>query len=81
MNKEQIYAVLKKTLIENFEIKNDFISPEKLLENDLDLDSLDAVDIFLYLEEYIAGRPDPALFKNAVTVQDLVDTLHPVWKS
>jgi acyl carrier protein len=80
MDKDQIYTVLKKTLVENFEIKHDLLSPEKLLEDDLDLDSLDAADLLLYMEEYIAGRPDPSLFKDAKTVQDLVDALEPVWK-
>jgi acyl carrier protein len=80
MDKEQIYATLKKILIDNFDIKSESISPEKLLDDDLDLDSLDAVDIYLYMEDHIAGRPDPSLFKNALTVQDLVDILHPVWK-
>jgi acyl carrier protein len=80
MDKDQIYAALKKILIDNFDIKSESISPEKLLDDDLDLDSLDAVDIYIYIKEHIAGRPDPAIFKNAQTVQDLVDILYPVWK-
>jgi acyl carrier protein len=81
MDKNEIYSVLKKLLIDKFEIKSDLISPEKRLIDDLELDSLDAVDLLLYSEEYLDRRPDPALFKNALTVQDIVDILQPLWNS
>jgi acyl carrier protein len=80
MDKKEIYVAIKKLLIDKFEIKGDLISTEKRLVDDLEMDSLDAVDLLLYAEEYLDRRPDPALFKNALTVQDLVDILHPLWK-
>jgi acyl carrier protein len=80
MDKNDIYTALKKLLIDKFEIKNDLISPEKLLGDDLELDSLDAVDLLLYLEHHLERRPNPSLFKNALTVQDLVDILYPLWR-
>jgi acyl carrier protein len=80
MDKNEIYATLKKLLTDKFEIKSDLIGPKKLLDDDLDMDSLDAVDLLLYMEDHLTRRPDPALFKNARTVQDLVDILHPLWR-
>jgi acyl carrier protein len=80
MDKSEIYTVLKQQLIDKFEVKDDLISPEKQLNDDLELDSLDMVDLLLYLEEYLDRRPDPALFRDALTVQDLVDILHPIWQ-
>jgi acyl carrier protein len=80
MNKSEIYEAVKQLLIEKFEIKGDLISPEKLLNDDLELDSLDAVDLLLYIEDRLDRRPDPALFRNAMSVQDLVDILHPLWR-
>ena len=80
MYKDEIFATIKKLLTEKFEVKSDLISPEKLLVDDLDLDSLDAVDLLIYLGSYINGKLDPALFKDAKTVQDLVDILEPLWK-
>ena len=81
MDRKEIYATIKQLLIEKFEIKDDLISPEKLLNDDLEMDSLDAVDLLLYIEDRLNKRPDPALFKNAMSVQDLVDILEPLWKN
>jgi acyl carrier protein len=81
MDKNEIYSTLKEILIDKFEIKSDLISPEKLLNDDLDLDSLDAVDLLLYTEDRFEKRPNPALFKNARTMQDLVDILYPLWSN
>jgi len=81
MKKDEIYAAVKGLLIDKFDINSDLISPEKLLDDDLEFDSLDAVDLLIYLNDYVDGKPDPALFKNAMTVQDLVDIVYPVWKS
>ena len=81
MDKEEIYASLKEILIDKFDIKSEMISPEKLLDDDLDLDSLDAVDLLLYMEDCFERRPNPTIFKNAQTVQDLVDILEPLWKN
>jgi acyl carrier protein len=81
MDKNEIYSVLKKLLIDKFEIKSDLISPEKRLIDDLELDSLDMVDLLIYLEDYLDKRPDPALFRNALKVQDLVDILCPIWQN
>jgi acyl carrier protein len=81
MDKNKIFVELKKLLTDKFEIEDDLISPEKLLNDELDMDSLDMVDLLLYLEEHLDRRPDPALFKDALTVQDLIDILHPLWRT
>ena len=80
MDKAAIYKIVKEILISEFEIDADSISLEKRLDVDLDMDSLDAVDLLISLEDYVKGDPDPTLFKNAITVGDLVDLLVPVWK-
>ena len=79
MEKYAVFTKLKEILISEFKIHANSISLDKLLEDDLDLDSLDAVDLLLRLNDYI-GERDPALFKNARTVGDVVDILTPIWK-
>ena len=64
-----------------FEIPADLITPDKLLDEDLELDSLDMVDLILALADQVDEKIDPSLFKDARTVQDLVDLVHPFWKS
>ena len=45
LTKEQIFDELKKILVEELEINDGDIVPEANLFEDLDLDSIDAVDI------------------------------------
>ena len=80
MSKDAIYAKLKEILISEFEIDADSIALDKNLESDLELDSLDAIDMLTNLEDYICGEPDPALFKEVRTVEDMVNLLIPIWK-
>jgi acyl carrier protein len=81
MSKDDIFLKVKETLTTEFEVGADAISPEKLLYDDLELDSLDAVDLLVSLKNNLEGKIDPALFKDARTVQDLIEILHPLWKS
>ena len=78
--KDAIFSKLKELLASEFSIDAGSISLEKHLEEDLDLDSLDAVDLLISLTDYVEGEPDPALFKDAHTVADMVDLLVPIWK-
>jgi acyl carrier protein len=71
---------VKELLIAEFELDADSIRPEQRLYDDLELDSLDAVDLVVCLKDHIEGKIDPALFKNARTVADVVDILCPLWK-
>jgi acyl carrier protein len=80
MNRDEIYTTVKELLISEFQTQADLISPEKLLYDELDLDSLDAVDLLVCLKDRIAGNLDPALFKNARTVQDIINILLPLWQ-
>jgi len=80
LNKTAIYEKIKELLISNFGFDAGSISPEKRLDDDLKLDSLDIVDLILGLSDYLGKRIDPTLFKDACTVQDLVDSISPLWK-
>ena len=80
MGKDAVYIKLKGLMSSEFELDADSISPEKRLEDDLDLDSLDMVDLILSLNDHIDEKIDPTLFKDARTVQDLVDLIQPLWK-
>ena len=81
MDKTVIYEKLKEMMISVFELDADSISTDKCIENDLGLDSLDMVDLILSLSDYLGKKIDPSLFKEARTVQDLVDSVAPIWNS
>ena len=81
LNKVAVYEKLKELMISDFKLSADSISLEKCLYNDLQLDSLDMVDLTISLSDYTGKKIDPSLFKNASTVQDLVNSVSPLWKS
>ena len=78
MTREKIYEELKKQLIELFEIPEDKICPEAKLYDDLDLDSIDAVDMIVQLQKVIEKRFKPEDFKNVRTVNDVVDVVEKI---
>jgi len=80
MTKEDILQKMQDILEADFEIDRDAITLEAKLYDDLELDSIDAVDLLVKIKEFLPGKIDPELFKKAVTVQDVVDILFPLIK-
>ena len=76
MTKEDILNKMRDILADEFKIDRDTIVPEAKIYNDLELDSIDAVDLLVKMKAFIPGKIEPDLFKKAVTVQDVVDLLH-----
>jgi acyl carrier protein len=74
--KEKIYGFLQETLVSLFEIAPDAITPEANLYEDLDIDSIDAVDLTVKLKEFTGRRIQPSDFKQVRTVQDVVDAVY-----
>jgi acyl carrier protein len=75
-SREEIFHTLQQILSEMFELAPEDIALTASLSLDLDLDSIDAVDLMVKLREITGRRINPEDFKNARTVQDVVDTLH-----
>lgn len=73
---EEIFATLKQLMAEMFELAPEDIRLDARLGQDLDIDSIDAVDLMARLRELVGKRINPEDFKNARTVQDVVDTIH-----
>jgi acyl carrier protein len=78
MTKEEIFNKLKGILSTEFEVEESKITPEAKLADDLDLDSIDSIDLIGKMKDFIpGGKVDPAIFKTVKTVQDVVDALYP----
>jgi len=60
-------------LVDKFDIPPDAIQPDALLADDLGIDSIDAVDMIVYMRDVTGGRITPDRFKTVRTVQDVVD--------
>ena len=71
MNNPQVLAKLRELLAENFEVDPARITPEADLYRDLDLDSIDAVDLVIKLQEMTGKRIKPEEFKSVRTIGDV----------
>ncbi len=61
---------------EMFELTPEDIVLSANLSQDLDIDSIDAVDLMVRLRDITGKRINPEDFKNARTIQDVVDTVY-----
>ena len=76
MTKDEIFGKLQDILVKEFELEKQSIIPQASLYDDLELDSIDAVDLMVKMKEYIPKKIDPEQFKKVKTIQDVVDILH-----
>ncbi|MEN7527334.1 MULTISPECIES: acyl carrier protein [unclassified Cupriavidus] len=72
MTHDQIFARVAAVLEESFEIDPACITPEARLYDDLDIDSIDAVDLLVKLKPLLSKPLKPEHFKSVRTVQDVV---------
>lgn len=73
---EEIYFTLRQLMSEMFELAPEDISLNASLSEDLDIDSIDAVDLMVRLRSIIGKRINPEDFKIAHTIQDVVDVIY-----
>jgi acyl carrier protein len=74
--KEAIFQQLQGVLNELFEIPAQEISLESNLYEDLDIDSIDAVDMAVKLTELTGQKIQPSDFRDIRTVSDVVEAVH-----
>ena len=70
MTREEIHQKVVEILADSFELEADTIKPESTLYEELDLDSIDAVDIFVQMRDITGRRPDPEKAKLIRTVEE-----------
>ena len=76
MNKQELFEHIVRILDENFSIEAARVTPEAKLYDDLDIDSIDAVDLIVQLKPLAGKRLNAEAFKSVRTIQDVVDALH-----
>jgi len=81
MTREEAFQKLKEILNREFEIEAASITGDSKLYEDLELDSIDAIDLLVKMKEFVPGKIEPEQFKKARTVQDVVDILYPLMKA
>lgn len=76
VSKSQIAEVLSKYLQDLFDLPTEKLILTARLSEDLDLDSIDAIDLVVKLQEYTGRKISPSEFKSVRTVGDVVDKIY-----
>ena len=74
-DQDTILAHLRDTLVDMFEIPAADVHRDARLYEDLDIDSLDAVDLVVALREQTGIKVKPEQFQEVRTVGDVVDVV------
>lgn len=73
MTQAEIFAELRAILVELFQLEPERVEPDAQLFEELDLDSIDAVDLVARLQQFTGQRIDEASMRQIRTVSDLVE--------
>lgn len=76
MTRDQLFGKCVDILHETFALERERIGYDSRLAEDLDIDSIDAVDLVVQLKPLVGRRLEPEAFKSARTVRDVVEALH-----
>jgi acyl carrier protein len=74
-SREEIESKLIEILIEMFELEPADVTADAKLYDDLDLDSIDAVDLLVRLREFTGRKVDSEDFKDIRTVNDVTNVI------
>jgi acyl carrier protein len=74
-SKDEIFELISRILVEHFDFDTDQIVSEALIVEDLDLDSLDTMDLAIQLEEETGVDLDVDQIKSVQRLGDIVDII------
>lgn len=72
MTESEIFEEMKKIVAENFEIEPEKITMDSNIVTDLDMDSIDAIDMVAELQKKLGCRFSAEDFKAVKTIGDIV---------
>ena len=80
MDKQQIFQEISAIMVKLFELDAKDIKLDSKLYEDLELDSIDAVDLVVHLQKTTGKKINPELFKSVRTVEDVVNAIDQLLK-
>ena len=75
-SKGDIFAILARIMIDRFDFPVEIVVPEAHVVDDLDLDSIDTLDLAVQLEEEMGFDLDEEMLKGVERLEDVVDVIH-----
>ncbi len=76
--KQEVSDHIKSVLVDLFEIEEEKLVPEAKLHEDLDIDSIDTVDLLIELKKFVPSDIDPDKFIDSKTLGDVVDVVYEI---
>ncbi|GKX52368.1 acyl carrier protein [Budvicia aquatica] len=80
MDKQQIFQEISAIMVKLFELDAKDIKLDSKLYEDLELDSIDAVDLVVHLQKTTGKKINPEMFKSVRTVEDVVNAIDQLLK-
>ena len=80
ISREEILKELTNILVDDLEIEKSKIKPDANLFEDLEFDSIDAVDLAVRLQDFTKQKISPENFKQIRTINDVVDAVEQLLK-
>lgn len=74
-DKNAIFEHVANTLSDLFDIDRAEITLQSHLGEDLDIDSIDAIDLVVELKKFVGKKISPEDFKSVRTVEDIVNAV------
>jgi len=75
MTEAEIEKTVRDILVEEFEVAPEKLTLDTNLFTELDLDSIDAVDLVVRLQQETQKKVDPASFRQIRTLRDVVSAV------
>jgi acyl carrier protein len=76
MERDVILRKIRDDISQLFDTPSELITLDADLQKDLDLDSIDAVDLIVKVQEFTGQKIRPDEFKSVRTVGDVVDRIY-----
>ncbi len=73
--REDIFNTLRDALVELFEIERERVTPQANLYTDLEIDSIDAIDLIDHVRRQTGRKLDANDFRTVRTVEDVVQAM------
>lgn len=75
MTEQEIQKILTDALVQLFEVDESKITPETHLYQDLEIDSIDAIDLIDHIKRQTGYKLQAEDFRNVRTVADVVEAV------
>ena len=81
MTRDEISGHVTRVIVELFDVAEDKINDDARLYEDLDIDSIDAVDMVVEMKKITGKKINPENFKSVRTVGDVITAVEALYQN